>query len=52
MEWRMEELRVPHRAAASGSPDYILGKGRISDNAMEMEILPRSSWLGPREGYT
>jgi len=34
------------------SPDYILGKGRISDNGVEMEILPRLSWLGPREGYT
>ena len=32
------------------SPDYILGKGRVSANGMEMEILPRSSWRARGEG--
>jgi len=43
MEWRMEELRVLFALLRPDSPDYILGKGRISDNGMEMEILPRNS---------
>jgi len=37
----------------AGTPHlYYTRKRLISANGMEMEILPRSSWPGPREGYT
>ena len=38
MQWRMEELGVRLALHVPDSPDCILGKGRISTNAMEMEL--------------